>query len=101
MAKTKVSAETVRLLHANGAAISVSRDKARRLVAGGQFTEAKGTARSAEPVDLSTEEGLNTLTVAELKELAAEREVDLTGAGKKPDIVAALLAPPSDDGEGA
>lgn len=42
--------------------------------------------------DLNGEPSIANLTVAELKALAAERNIDLAGAVKKAEIVAAILA---------
>jgi len=58
--------------------------------------EAKGVALIADGQDENTAAGgtdLDALGVPELKQLAAERGVDLTGKKKKDDIIDALNAP--------
>lgn len=57
----------------------------------GQFSNTEVKAELVEAINkLSTEPNLDDLTVAELKELAKERGVDLGVATKKADILALL-----------
>lgn len=46
--------------------------------------------KQATAVEPEEDSGLNTLTVPQLKELAAERGIDLGDATKKADIIAAI-----------
>lgn len=56
------------------------------------YLQDQGVGVRLDVVDEPAEEDLKKLTIAELRELALDRKVDLSGKSKKADIVAALKA---------
>lgn len=60
-------------------------------IAAGNEPESSGNDEEATEGESLTEEGLNAMTVAQLKALANERGITLT-ATKKADIIAEILA---------